>query len=99
MTSPKTKEAEVLGVERRRRWSAVEKLGMVRETYEAGMSVSLVARKQRHQPEPAVPLAQARTHRFIDRGRSRRERGAGCRTRSCPPADSRVAAIAGQEDP
>jgi transposase len=45
MTSPKSKEVEVLGAERRRRWSAAEKLGMVRETYEPGMTVSLVARK------------------------------------------------------
>jgi len=45
MTSPKSKEVEVLGAERRRRWTAVEKLAMVRETYEAGMTVSLVARK------------------------------------------------------
>jgi transposase-like protein len=45
MTSPKSKEVEVLGAERRLRWSAAEKLGMVRETYEAGMTVSLVARK------------------------------------------------------
>lgn len=45
MTSPKSGEVEVLGVERRRRWSAVEKLSMVRETYEPGMTVSLVARK------------------------------------------------------
>ena len=45
MTSPKSKEAEVLGVERRRRWSAAEKVSMVRETYEPGMTVSLVARR------------------------------------------------------
>src|SRR4051812_45053986 len=45
MTSRKSNEAEVLGVERRRRWSAVEKLGMVRETYEPGMTVSLVVRR------------------------------------------------------
>jgi transposase len=45
MTSPKSKEVEVLGAERRRRWTAVEKLAMVRETYEAGMTVSLVARE------------------------------------------------------
>lgn len=44
MTSPKSKEAEVLGAERRRRWSAAEKVSMVRETYEPGMTVSLVAR-------------------------------------------------------
>src|SRR5690348_7438531 len=45
MTSPKSKEAEVLGAERRRRWCAAEKVTMVRETYEPGMTVSLVARR------------------------------------------------------
>ncbi len=45
MTSPKSKEVEVLGAERRRRWAASEKLAMVRETYEPGMTVSLVARQ------------------------------------------------------
>jgi transposase len=45
MTSRKSKEVEVLEAERRRRWSATEKLAIVRETYEPGMSVSLIARK------------------------------------------------------
>jgi transposase len=45
MTSPKSKEVEVLGAERRRRWSAGKKVAMVRETYEPGMTVSLIARK------------------------------------------------------
>ena len=45
MTSRNSKEAEVLAAERRRRWSASEKLAMVRETYEPGMTVSLVARR------------------------------------------------------
>ena len=45
MTSPKSEDPEVLGVERRQRWSAAEKLAMVRETYEPGMTVSLVARR------------------------------------------------------
>lgn len=46
MTSRNSSEPEVLGSERRRRWSASEKLAMVRETYEPGMTVSLGARKQ-----------------------------------------------------
>jgi len=50
MTSPKNEEVEVLGAERRRRWSAGEKLAMVRETYEPGMTVSLVARRRRINP-------------------------------------------------
>lgn len=34
-----------VGEERRRRWSTAEKAVLVRETYEPGVSVSLVARK------------------------------------------------------
>jgi len=36
---------EVLGVERRRRWSREAKAAMVAETYEPGASVSMVARR------------------------------------------------------
>lgn len=48
MTSRKSEaEVEVLsgGAGRRRRWTAAEKVGMVRETLEPGVSVSLVARR------------------------------------------------------
>ena len=45
MTSRKRTEPEVLAAEHRRRWTASEKLAMVRETYEPGMTVSLVARR------------------------------------------------------
>ena len=45
MTGRNSQDVEVVGVERRRRWTAAEKLAMVRETYEPGMSVSLVARR------------------------------------------------------
>jgi transposase len=38
-------KGEVLGRERRRRWSAAEKVAMVAETYEPGVTVSLVARR------------------------------------------------------
>jgi transposase len=40
-----TIEVVTVSEERRRRWSAAEKAALVRETYEPGMSVSLVARK------------------------------------------------------
>lgn len=47
--SVKSWEAQVevvtVSEERRRRWNASEKAALVRETYEPGMSVSLVARK------------------------------------------------------
>jgi transposase len=40
-----TIEVVTVSQERRRRWSAQEKAALVKETYEPGMSVSLVARK------------------------------------------------------
>lgn len=40
-----TIEVVTVSEERRRRWSTTEKAALVRETYEPGMSVSLVARK------------------------------------------------------
>ena len=40
-----TIEVVTINQERRRRWSADEKAALVRETYEPGMTVSLVARK------------------------------------------------------
>lgn len=46
MTSNKqTIEVVTVTEERRRRWSVQEKAALVKETYEPGMSVSLVARK------------------------------------------------------
>lgn len=45
MTNSKDKTIEVLGQERRRRWSVEEKLAMVRESLEPGQSVSVVARR------------------------------------------------------
>ena len=38
-------KSEVLGRERRRLWSPAEKVSMVAETYEAGATVSLIARR------------------------------------------------------
>ena len=40
-----TIEVVTVSDEKRRRWSAAEKAALVRETYEPGMNVSLVARK------------------------------------------------------
>ncbi len=46
MTSSKRDHVEVVtSKERRRRWPAAEKRAIVQETYEPGMTVSLVARK------------------------------------------------------
>jgi transposase len=45
MTGTISKSEVLSGPERRRRWTAAEKLALVAETYEPGMSVSLVARR------------------------------------------------------
>lgn len=51
MPNMKTGSApEVVGPERRRRWSQQDKLQMVRESYEPGNAVSMVAR--RHEVNP-----------------------------------------------
>ena len=45
MTGSISKSEVLSGPERRRRWAPAEKLAIVAETYEPGMSVSLVARR------------------------------------------------------
>lgn len=45
MTGTNPKSEVLPGRERRRRWAPAEKLAMVSETYEPGMTVSLVARR------------------------------------------------------
>jgi transposase len=45
MTNSNDKSGELLGQERRRRWSPEQKLTMVRESLEPGKSVSVVARR------------------------------------------------------
>jgi transposase len=45
MTNGSDNSGELLGQERRRRWSSEQKLAMVRESLEPGQSVSVVARR------------------------------------------------------
>jgi transposase len=45
MTNPPNHIEVVTSVQRRRRWTASEKVRMVEETFEPGMTVSLVARR------------------------------------------------------
>ncbi|WP_442966097.1 IS3 family transposase [Pseudomonas sp. Root9] len=45
MTNSNDKSGELLGQERRRRWSPEQKLAMIRESLEPGQSVSVVARR------------------------------------------------------
>jgi transposase len=50
----------ITSVQRRRRWSAEEKVAIVQETYAPGMSVSLVAR--RHSVPPNMVFRWRRLH-------------------------------------
>src|SRR5882757_4193856 len=45
MSNPANRVEIITSVQRRRRWSAPEKVRMVEETFEPGMTVSLVARR------------------------------------------------------
>jgi transposase-like protein len=55
-----TNRVEIItSVQRRRRWTAPEKVRMVEETFEPGMTVSLVARRHGVAPKPVVHLASA----------------------------------------
>lgn len=56
-----TIEVVTVSQERRRRWSAREKAALVKETYEPGMSVSLVARKH------GISASQLFTWRKLER--------------------------------
>jgi transposase-like protein len=52
MTNSSDRVEIITSVQRRRRWTAPEKVRMVEETFEPGMTVSLVAR--RHGVAPVV---------------------------------------------
>ncbi len=45
MSNPADRVEIITSVQRRRRWTAAEKVRMVEETFEPGMTVSLVARR------------------------------------------------------
>jgi transposase len=45
MTNPTDRVEIITSVQRRRRWTASEKVRIVEETFEPGMTVSLVARR------------------------------------------------------
>lgn len=63
MTNTKTDStSEVVGPERRRRWSLQDKLEMVRESYKPGSSVSVVAR--RHAVNPNQLLCRMTAPRY-----------------------------------
>ena len=55
LTNPADRVDIITSVQRRRRWTASAKVRIVDETFEMGMTISLVARR----PEPALHVAPA----------------------------------------
>jgi transposase len=56
MSNPADRVEIITSVQRRRRWAAAEKVRMVEETFEPGMTVTLVVRRHGCS-EPALHLA------------------------------------------
>src|SRR5262245_27680318 len=63
MTNPADRVEIITSVQRRRRWTASEKVRMVEETFEPGMTVSLVAR--RHGVAPISRLGSLENSIYI----------------------------------
>ncbi len=57
MTGNNAKGEVLHGPERRRRWAAAEKIAIVAETYEPGVTVSLVARRHGVAPNQVCEIA------------------------------------------
>jgi transposase-like protein len=67
--SEEVRRVEVItSVQRRRRWSVAEKIRLVEETLEPGMSVSFVARK--HGLSPATPSCSSASGPWSTPGRA-----------------------------
>src|SRR5213083_1696608 len=96
MTNPTDRVEIIASVQRRRRWTASEKVRIVEETFEPGMTVSLVAR--RHGVAPNQLFAW---RRLVAQGAltaaGRRSR-AGVRLPGLAEPGARAATAARQED-
>ena len=100
MSNPTNHVEIVTSVQRRRRWTASEKVRMVEETFEPGMTrVSLGGSPARRCAEPAVHVAPIGGARQSDRGRQRRGGGAGVGLSGATEPSSRASSAARQEDP
>ena len=83
MTNSNDKGGELLGQERRRRWSTDQKLAMVRESLEPGQKRICGGPTQRHQCQPAVLVAQVVPRRKPVGGQCWRGRGASVGAERC----------------
>ena len=72
MSDTFSKVEVITGVARRRRFTTEQKLAIVAETMQPGMSISYVARRHGLSPEPGVPLEAADERRRQGGGTRRR---------------------------
>src|SRR5258707_7519321 len=94
MTNPTDRVEIITSVQRRRRWTASEKVRIVEETFEPGMTVSLVAR--RHGVAPNQLFTWRRL--VVEGCRQRRTGGAGLGLSGLAEPGARAATAARQVD-
>src|ERR1700732_4460079 len=61
--APPPRVEVITSVQRRRRWPAAEKIRLIEETMQPGMSVSYVARRAGFAPQSAIQLAAPNARR------------------------------------
>jgi transposase len=66
MSETFSKVEVIIGVARRRRFTTEQKLLVVNETLQPGMSISYVARRYELSPEPGLPMETADERRGQD---------------------------------
>src|SRR5262249_33665980 len=96
MSNPADRVENITSVQRRRRWTASEKVRIVEETFEPGMTVSLVARRHGVAPNQLFTWRRLVAQRALTAAGSGEEVGVGLPSLAEPGA--RAATIARQED-
>ena len=98
MTNPTDRVEIITSVQRRRRWTASEKVRMVEETFELGMTVSLVARRHGVAPNQLFTWRRLVAQGGLTAAGSRRRGRAGIGLSSLAKPGSRASPAARQED-
>src|SRR5262249_13972324 len=93
MTNPEDRVEIITSVQRRRRWTASEKVRIVEETFEPGMTVSLVARRHGIAPNQLFTW-----RRLVAQG-ALTAAGSGEEVPGLAEPGARAATTARQEDP
>src|SRR5258707_15264584 len=97
MSNPADRVEIITSVQRRRRWAAAEKVRMVEETFEPGMTVSLVARRHGVAPNQLFAWRRLVAQGALTAAGSGGSR-AGVRLPGLAEAGARAATAARQEE-